>query len=787
MGLGMRVGALLLAVGLAGAEEGADPPPASPTGVVSVHDAAPRNRLAAEASPYLQLHAANPVDWYPWGPEAFARARQESKPIFLSVGYSSCYWCHVMERLVFSNTEIAALMNRDFVNVKVDREERPDVDEIYMTATRILTRSGGWPNSVFLTPEGDPFYAGTYFPPEGRHGRPGFPRVLRQAAEAWQEDRAGVEQRAREVASAIAQSSQLPPISAELPTVTTLLSRSTGELARSFDAMHGGFYGRTKFPRPSYLELLLASHAEDPDPQTLAMVTETLDQMALGGIYDHLAGGFHRYTVESTWSIPHFEKMLYDNAQLVALYARAYRVTGRERYREVVADVIRYLEREMTHPEGGFYSAQDAEVDGEEGASYVWTREEVAEVLGEEETREFLSVYELRPMHGGKGVLRVRLPVEASVERLGVKNVSELLVRFAPARAKLLAARNRRPQPLRDDKVLAAWNGLAIRGLVEAGLTLQRADYLRSAERSAHFVLDRLGTGDGGLRRSYIAGQAREEAVLDDYAYLAHGLLALHAATGNEAWLAQSRVLVDTMLERFEDPDSGGFFLTAFGTDPKPLDDGALPSGNGIALAVLRELAARTSEDRYGEAVQRTTAALAHLLQQNPAALGTVVVALAENPTAAPHQEVRALAAKPRGSLPRSEDHVSVQMKQVTTDPPVWAARLEIDEGWHVNANPASLPFLIPTSVEFEGSDVEEITYPQGKRFHPDFAPSALLVYEGTVEIPATLATSNARSVKVAVRFQACDALRCLPPGLSRIQLAPPGAAARVPTTESTE
>ncbi len=372
------------------------------------------NLLAREASPYLQLHAHNPVDWYPWGEEAFARARAQDKPVFLSVGYSTCYWCHVMERKVFSEPEIAAFMNAHFISIKVDREERPDVDDIYMKATHLYTDSGGWPNSVFLTPDGKPFYAGTYFPPEDGYGRPGFPRVLRALHDAWTNERDKVLGAAQQATQRIRQMADFGGSSrSAAPPADHVMRTALDQLRSSFDAEHGGFGRGTKFPRPPAHDLLLTRLEREQTPEIEEMLVQTLDAMALGGIYDHLGDGFHRYSTERTWSIPHFEKMLYDNAQLVSVYARAYALTGRPLYRRVVERTLGYLDREMSQPEGGFASAQDAEVDGEEGASYVWGREEIERVLGLERAQAFFSVYRLAPMpeHPEFGVLRVRLPL----------------------------------------------------------------------------------------------------------------------------------------------------------------------------------------------------------------------------------------------------------------------------------------------------------------------------------------------------------------------------------------
>jgi len=754
----------------------ASTPGAPPTSLTYPRPGPGLNLLALEASPYLQLHAHNPVDWYPWGEAAFARARAQNKPVFLSIGYSTCYWCHVMEREVFSDPAIAAVMNAHFVSIKVDREERPDIDEIYMKATQLLTGSGGWPNSVFLTPDAQPFYAGTYFPPEDDAGRPGFPRVLRTLHEAWTKEPEKLRGSAAQVTQRMEQMAS--PGSAEgapLGSPDELMSQALARLRSDFDSEHGGFGRGRKFPRPPLLGLLLTRLERERDAELEAMLVRTLDAMALGGIYDQLADGFHRYSTEPTWSIPHFEKMLYDNAQLVSIYARAYTLTGRPLYARVVERTLAYLDREMSLPEGGFASAQDAEVDGEEGAFAVWSRAELESVLGAQEAAAFLSVYELAPMpgHPDSGVLRVRLPLPELPE---ASDAAALLARFDAARAALLATRMARPQPHRDDKVLAAWNGLAIRAWVDAATALGRPEYLRRAERAADFALAHLLTEEGALRRSYIAGQARENGVLDDYACLADGLLALGEATGDPRWPAAARRLVDVLLARFEDAAGGGFFLTPVDSRllvrPKPFEDGALPSGNGVALRVLRTLAATPPSERYAAAADGIAISAGLLLQRAPDALATTVAALAGPPEPGAAEPIR---------MPRSEDYVSAMLlSPLDADRTALVVRVTVDEGWHVNANPASFPFLVATSVEVpDGNAAVSIDYPEGRDFRPDFAPAAIRVYEGTIEIPLVLEREVTPLDRLALRFQACDTSRCLPPGRAVLELDAPAPALR--------
>ncbi|MFQ5696982.1 MAG: DUF255 domain-containing protein [Myxococcota bacterium] len=735
--------------------------------------AAARNRLAREASPYLQLHADNPVDWYPWGEEALQRARRENRPIFVSIGYSTCYWCHVMEREVFSNPEIAAQMNRSFVSIKVDREERPDLDRVYMAATQALTGQGGWPNNLFLTPEGEPFFAGTYFPPTDRPGRPGFPRVLEQVARVWRDDPDRVRRVAARIAGVLGRGG--PASRAGTSSVAldpaALLARARRELADQYEPLHGGFSRRVKFPRPSQLMLLLGGETGD-----LERLTHTLDEMAFGGIHDALGGGFHRYSTEPSWSVPHFEKMLYDNAQLLSVYARAWERTRRPLYRAVCEDIVRWLQGEMRDPEGGFYSALDAEVGHVEGASYLWTEAEIRQVLGAERAERFLAVYALTPMPTrggddlGRGVLRVRLPT-ASFE--GIESQ-------APARASLLQRRRARPQVRRDDKVVAGWNGLAIRGLVDAGLRLDHPEWVRLAADAASFVLQRLRRPEGGLARDYIAGQVRERAVLDDYADLADGLLALHSATGDARWLEQARSLADEMLSLFQDPELGGFYLTRRNDGllfrPQPLEDGALPSGSGVALRVLAELAARTDDPRYAEARTRAASALSEPISRAPSALASLVLALQERP-----QRVARGSQAPSAPtrLPRSEDRVRIEVLSgpsgASTPPSAERrrVRLHITAGWHVNANPASLPYLIPTQIENAAADaIAGVRYPPGHDFRPEFADVTLRVYSGQVTLDAPVQAPG----PLYVRYQACNERSCLPPARVRIDAGLEGA-----------
>ena len=516
------------------------------------------NRLAAETSPYLLQHAENPVDWYPWGAEALERARAEDRPILLSVGYSACHWCHVMAHESFESAATAALMNEHFVNVKVDREERPDVDALYMDATVSMTGQGGWPMTVFLTPAGEPFYAGTYFPPEPRHGMPSFPQLLVAVAEAWRTQRADIVGQARRLVEAVGNSARLEP-STE-PLTAALLADAEGGIARTFDRSNGGFGRAPKFPPASVLEFLLRRGS----PEAMEMVTKTLDGMAAGGMYDLVGGGFHRYSVDDRWLVPHFEKMLYDNALLAPAYLHAWVVTGESRYRTVVEETLDYVVRELRLPEGGLASAQDADTNGVEGLTFTWTEEEgvPAELL--------------LPFEHGRSIIRGELD--------------------ADLRARLLAERERRPQPGLDDKVLASWNGLALAALAEGARRLERADWLDAARGVGEFLLGALSRDDGRLSRSWRNGKVSGEGFLDDYANAAHGLLELHVATGEVRFIEEARRLAVLAVELFSDPEHGGFFLAPTGGEElvartKGLDDNPIPSGNSMLAHVLLRLA----------------------------------------------------------------------------------------------------------------------------------------------------------------------------------------------------
>ncbi|MBI2504933.1 MAG: thioredoxin domain-containing protein [Candidatus Latescibacteria bacterium] len=590
------------------------------------------NRLSAETSPYLRQHASNPVDWYPWGEEALSRARAEDRPILLSVGYSACHWCHVMERESFEDDQIARLMNERFVNIKVDREERPDLDEIYMGAVQAMTGSGGWPMTVFLTPDQRPFYGGTYFPPADRYGRPGFPKVLQAVADFYRTHRDQVDSQASRLTEALQQNAVLREGEAGLD--AELIENACRQLKGNFDPAHGGFGQAPKFPASMSLALLLRHHRRTGDEETLEMVETTLKKMAQGGIYDQLGGGFHRYSVDERWLVPHFEKMLYDNALLTWVYLEAYQLTGEPCYRQVVEETLEYVLREMTRPGGGFYAAQDADSEGEEGRFFAWDPDEVAAVLGVEQARLFNRYYGISEegnFEHGKSVLHVAAPLQGVARLLRVE-AGELQRAVAEGRQRLLRARQQRVPPGRDDKIIASWNGLMISALARAGQALGDRAYLEAASASAAFILEQMTEG-GTLRHTYGEGQARLEAYQDDYASLVNALLDLYEATFERRWLQAARHWCAAMVERFWDEEQGGFFFTARRAETlivrtKSPYDNPTPSGNALGVLVLLRLGEMTGDGEMRTRAERTLRLFGGLMRQVPGASAQMLCAL---------------------------------------------------------------------------------------------------------------------------------------------------------------
>jgi uncharacterized protein len=589
----------------------------------------PANRLAHETSPYLLQHAHNPVDWFPWGPEALARAAERDLPIFLSIGYAACHWCHVMERESFEDEAVAAVMNARFVCIKVDREERPDLDGIYMDAVQVMNEGqGGWPMSVFCTPAGRPFFAGTYFPPEPRHGLPSFRQVLEGMDEAWRDRRDEVEKAAAQVTSVVSGTSALAP--SEEPLSEGVARQAAERLIATADRRWGGIgSGPTKFPQPMTLEFLLRRGMRG-DGAARSIVALTLDRMAAGGIYDHLGGGFARYATDPRWHVPHFEKMLYDNAQLVLLYARAWSALGNASYRSVALETATYLLRELRHPEGGFYSSQDADTEGVEGKFFTWTWEELESRVGAPVAAALGAMPEGN--WEGTNVLWRPLPIEEVAAAAGLE-AADLASEVHDARRLLFEVREGRAHPAVDDKILAGWNGLAIGALAEASGLLEEPELLQEAGRCAEFVLSHLRDERGRLMRSWRGGVARVEAFADDHALLAAGCLALYEATGELRWFEAAGALADELLERFADPDRGGFFQTGSDAEPllvrpKELYDNAVPSGNSVAAEVLQRLALLTGEGSLEAAATGALRLVRRPMAEAPTGFGHALSAL---------------------------------------------------------------------------------------------------------------------------------------------------------------
>jgi len=591
------------------------------------------NRLAQETSPYLQQHAHNPVDWHPWGPEALARAQAEDKPILLSVGYSACHWCHVMERECFEDERIAALMNQHFVSIKVDREERPDLDQVYQGVVQILGRQGGWPLTVFLSPSGEPFFGGTYFPPEDRHGMPAFPKVLQAAAEAYRTNKGGIAETTKQLRIALEQQMASFRGDGAAPD-PKLVERAARSLSRYVDPVQGGFGRAPKFPNATALTVLLRHGVLRGDGFARDTALLALLKMAEGGIYDQVGGGFHRYSVDARWLVPHFEKMLYDNALLIPLYLEAYQATGEPLYRRVVEETVAYVRREMLQPGGGFYATQDADSEGEEGRFFVWTRPEVLAILGADAGEIFCRAYDVTEggnFEQGRSILRVQATPAQLAERFGgsPEAIAHLL---AEGRRRLFEARERRARPFRDEKVLTGWNGLMISAFARAAQALDDAAALAAAEQSMAFLLKELRR-NGRVLATFKDGRARIPGYLDDYAFLIQALLDLCEATADRAYLGTAVDLAEAMLDLFWDEGEGGFYFTGRDHErlivrPKSVQDHAIPSGSAVAILDLLRLHYLTGRAAYRERAERTFALFGKQMESNPFGFAGLLLAL---------------------------------------------------------------------------------------------------------------------------------------------------------------
>ena len=752
------------------------------------------NRLAKESSPYLLQHAHNPVDWYPWGQEAFDRAKKEKKLIFLSIGYSSCHWCHVMERESFSSADIAKTLNENFVCIKVDREERPDVDDIYMTALNVVGESGGWPLTMFLTPEGKPIFGGTYFPPEDKKVEdgniPGMKSVLKKVLELVKTERAALDTQADRIAEmtvdALERNSKLVPIGKLDREVVTGVLR-----AYSIDPEHGGIGDRlkkwqqAKFPRVAALSFLHEQGRKPGNEETAKLVALTLRKLAEGGIYDHLGGGFHRYSTERTWTVPHFEKMLYDNAQLVELYADAYPVNPDPLYQRVVMETLAFIDREMTSPEGAFYSALDADSNGAEGEFYVWTPEELKKHLGAD-AEFFKTVYDAGKVNfeGKYHILRLPKPTAELAKALKMSE-DDLFTRLAPLKEKLLAERAKRERPFLDTKVIAAWNGQMIAGFARAGQTFGSKEYTDAAAKAADFILTKMRGKDGRLSRIYAAvpGEkptARGAAFLDDYAFVLHGLLNLHDATNEKRWLSEAKSIADTMIRWHGDEAKAGFFFTAHDHEKlfaraKDSYDGAQPSGNGVAARSLLRLWRKTNDLKYRDLCFRSVKSFAGTLKLSPGAVPTIARTLDElldvaekDPTAIAPKDA-AMPAVPKN--PRAAaDVVSAKLElgKLEGGKQAFTVTLTVAEPWHVYASPVGNDSLKASETTVEvyvgGKAVEaKLEFPKGKAAK-DKTAGEYQIYEGAATIAGSVPRGKEDSIEVRVKVIACKDGLCLLP-----------------------
>ena len=764
------------------------------------------NSLVRASDPYLLEHAHNPVDWFAWGPEAFAKAKAEGKPIFLSIGYSTCFWCHVAEKTIYSDPAIAALMNKWFVNIKVDREQHPDVDRLYIIATEMLTQHGAWPNNLFLTPDLKPFYAGSYFPPTDQpDGTPGFPKLLATLHELWVDHRADkIDPAADELFEALKTVAR-QQADAGAPTPIDppgWMKRASDSFLARVDFANGGFGGEgPKFPQAPALSLMLADAGRSPDVR--GALVGALDAMAYGGIHDQIGGGLHRYSTEPTWSVPHFEKMLSDNAQLLRLYAQAFALTKALLFKGMAQDIAGYLEREMMAPGGGFYTAQDAAVNGREGADYLWTRPQIEAALGDKETERFLALYDLVRLPGTPppdsagelvpppSVLRVRVPIDATLKRTGFADVATMLAAFAGDRDKLLAARRTRPQPLRDDKIVTSLNGLAIEAFARAGLDLDRPDYIDVARKTGERIWAGAYDAEGDvLDHQIFARKASGDGLLEDYADLGKAYLTLADATREGRWRVRAETLAGSIIRRFLQPSGG--LRSSEGEDDLPIaledgEDGDVPSGTSATVALLTSLGAQPNGARFQIAAARIVSHLATRIAASPQSWPSAIVALIKHPippaaladarpAVLPKIADAATSSKlPPLSVPATSDHVHAVAK---VDGDAVVVTLTVDPGFHINAHSPSLDYLVPTDLSFAGPQPAMVAYPQATRFQSAFAKDGLAVYDGAVTIVASFpkdVLSGVMAIDARVTAQACDKQTCLPPSTIEVTADHPG------------
>ncbi len=706
------------------------------------------NRLILEDSPYLLQHAHNPVNWYPWGEEAFALAKEQDKPIFLSIGYATCHWCHVMERESFENVEIAKLLNDNYIAVKVDREQRPDVDASYMSAVTLQTGRGGWPMSSFLNVETQPFYGGTYYPPEV------FTDLLNQITDVWSNGRESIEAQATEISEAVVANGRLAGKASEIGTI--VVDRAVEQIVSSFDELQGGFGAAPKFPQESKLFLLLDSARRDSNEEVLNAAHVSLVRMAAGGINDQVAGGFHRYSVDNDWLVPHFEKMLYNQALLSRNYLHAYLINGDPEHKRTTERVLDYVMREMTSPEGGFYSATDADSEGAEGTFFVWTPEQLIQTLGKDDAELAIELWNVteRGNFEHSNILHFS---DSFAELASVRDhtAAELIEKMDAISGRLLTARQAREKPILDDKIISAWNGMMITSFAEAGDVLNKPEYIEAAIRAANFIWDNNRAQNGHLLRAYYAGSASVDSAQEDYAYLAESYLTLYDITGKKGWLTRSEALANTMQEKFWDDFEGGYFL---GTEkvgalrPKDLYDSSIPTGNAVALRVLTRLWRRTGNEVFKQRADALLVAFSGYLEAYPSAFSYMLMAANEllQGEAGHRQYIARGNVKIETRIVNDEVHIGVNMAP----------------GWHVNANKPNQDYLIATQLlGSDGDEIAQATYPQVISKTLGFSSGEeLALYEENVVIKAPLPEHSEPLHAMTLQLQACDETTCLAP-----------------------
>jgi uncharacterized protein YyaL (SSP411 family) len=726
------------------------------------------NRLILEDSPYLLQHAHNPVDWYSWGDEAFARAREENKPVFLSIGYSTCHWCHVMEKESFEDIEIARYLNEHFISIKVDRERRPDVDELYMTALMLIKGQGGWPMSSFLLSDGLPFFAGTYFPPDI------FLNLLNEISQAWDKQQDEINEYARNLKKAVQQTMQ---VHSDIKAFDDdIAQRAVTEILQAYDNTHGGFGGSPKFPNESLLLLLLQMSLRQHHEEAIAAIEHTLTMMARGGIYDQVGGGFHRYATDASWLVPHFEKMLYNQANLARVYIQAYQLTGNLFYARVASNTLDYVLRDMSTSEGVFYSASDADSNGHEGVYFLWTPEELKKILSADDAQFIMKIYNITEEGNFEGGNILYLPLALDeIAQQQDTSIETLLTKLDGIHEILRTTRNQRVPPLRDEKIIVAWNAMMISALAEVAKILNKPEYLMSATRTAEFLWAHQRKSDGSLWRVNLQGRTSITATQEDYAYFIDAMITLYDVSDDRQWLDRAQELSGVMSSKFWDVETGGFIMSenkqSLFTVPKQSRDSAIPSGNSVAVHVLTRLSQRIFDRRYEEQAKRTVQTFAKTIHQYPSAYAYMLAGWDK----LLHGSVGPDEYAANGAI-----KVSAQLSSVDKEKSVLIT-MKIGPDWHINTNQPLQDYLIPLKLNLVNDQshwqLQNIKYPDPIYKVLEFDGGKLALYEGTVKIDAELVSSSKpknledKRIDIQLQLQACSNEICLPPEKVNLEL----------------